>query len=579
MSKPPHPIRNGLLCALLSAAAMWASFPVAETGFIDDWSYIKTAQVFAHTGHFVYNGWGGAILGWQVVWGALFIKLFGFSFTVVRLSMLPVAMASVFLVYVILVRFEINERNAVFGTLTLGLSPLFLPLAASYMSDVPGLFVVLLCLYLCQRAVSADSANATIAWLCLAAATNVVGGTVRQIAWLGALVMIPSAGWLLRRRRGVLLSSALLWAASVAAIFLCTRWFARQPYSLPESVIKNIGAYPLAATVIVVIELTGSLLCLPLTVYPVLVAWLPRMRLLSSAALLRIALITLLSGLFEWLFNWTIPWLAPVLHTEFAVEKTGQLHWPGLLLLRCGRGIISLLVIATALIFLEQIRTVLWPQIKSQKKKHRTIPTGPWRDILWLLGPFTLSYFLLLISHAYYFMISDRYLLPILPIAVLCLLKLHQQWIAKTLPVISFIVLAVFALLAIAGTHDWFAWYRAGVTAANEIRATGVPRTEIQGGFEYDSWTQIEDGGHINDPRLVVPSGAYHPVTRPQSVPDACGLDFAPLTPAVHPEFSLVFAKKIGCLAPSAFPPVRYRTWLPPFHATIYVQTVPGAKP
>jgi hypothetical protein len=44
------------------------------------------ARDFAATGRFVYNGWPGMMLIPQIVWAAGFIKLFGFSFLVVRLS-------------------------------------------------------------------------------------------------------------------------------------------------------------------------------------------------------------------------------------------------------------------------------------------------------------------------------------------------------------------------------------------------------------------------------------------------------------------------------------------------------------
>jgi hypothetical protein len=37
-------------------------------GFADDFSYIKTALVYAQTGHFVYNGWATAMFGWQIPW-------------------------------------------------------------------------------------------------------------------------------------------------------------------------------------------------------------------------------------------------------------------------------------------------------------------------------------------------------------------------------------------------------------------------------------------------------------------------------------------------------------------------------
>src|SRR6185312_5966031 len=208
--------RNAALCAILVAVCLWIAWPVSKMGFLDDWSYARTAQIYAQTGHFVYNGWATAMLGWQIVWGALFIKLFGFSFTILRVSMLPVAMATVFLFHQILLRFGVSSRNAVIGTLTLGLSPLFLPLADSFMTDIPGLLVILICIYCCQRAIGSTSTRNAILWLVLAAASNVAGGTVRQIAWLGALVVVPTTGWMLRRRRGVLPVSLTLWAASAA---------------------------------------------------------------------------------------------------------------------------------------------------------------------------------------------------------------------------------------------------------------------------------------------------------------------------------------------------------------------------
>src|SRR6266571_7111576 len=117
MTDTSHANRNGLICALLVGASGLAAYPVAEMGFQDDWSYIRTALEFARTGHFVYNGWATAMLGWIIPWSALFIKAFGFSFTVVRLSMLRVTMACIYLFHESLVSFGIRGRNAVLGAL------------------------------------------------------------------------------------------------------------------------------------------------------------------------------------------------------------------------------------------------------------------------------------------------------------------------------------------------------------------------------------------------------------------------------------------------------------------------------
>ncbi|HZD77759.1 MAG TPA: hypothetical protein VE218_12185, partial [Acidobacteriaceae bacterium] len=206
-------------------------------GLIDDWSYVRTAYDFARTGHFVYNGWATAMLGWQIVWSAPFLKLFGYSFTVARLSMLPFAIASAWIFHAILLRCGISNRNAVFGTLTVCLSPVFIPLASSYMTDIGGILIILLCMYLCQRALGAQSDRAAVIWLCVASLTNVVGGTERQIAWLGALVLVPSAAWLLRKRRSVIAAAVILWLSSVVLIFVSVHWFDHQPYAVPEKLL------------------------------------------------------------------------------------------------------------------------------------------------------------------------------------------------------------------------------------------------------------------------------------------------------------------------------------------------------
>ena len=102
--KTTHTLRNGIFCVLVFLACFWLAWPVANMPLNDDFSYIRTAQVFAQTGHIVYNGWATPMLGWMIPWGALFIKLFGFSFMAVKLSTLPRAVATLLLFHAILRR-------------------------------------------------------------------------------------------------------------------------------------------------------------------------------------------------------------------------------------------------------------------------------------------------------------------------------------------------------------------------------------------------------------------------------------------------------------------------------------------
>jgi hypothetical protein len=573
MPEQSHAVRNGIICASVTAASVLASWPFAEMGFVDDWSYVKTAFVFARTGHIVYNGWATAMLGWAIPWAALFIKLFGFSFTAVRLSTLPLAMLSVYLLHASLVRFGITARNAIVGALTLGLSPLFLPLAASYMTDIACLFCILLCLYLCQRALAAHSDRATILWLACAALTNIAGGTVRQIAWLGTLVMVPSTAWVLRRRAGVKRTACLLWIGSVLSVLACMRWFERQPYALPEKIAQG----PVTGTMLghMLAELLKALLCLALVTFPILAAWIPTPRSLSRSALTRIGCILVAMGAASIVLgnrgsleHRIMPWLGHVIGTLSIFSSTGEMlgSRPVTLTLPMRVGL-SLVVMAAMLALVEQML--------AKPRRRNFSRAASLHEALWILGPFAISYVVFLLPRALYSVVYDRYLLGLMPLAIIMLLVLHQRWVAERLPAVTVAALSLFALYAIAGTHDWFALNRARAAGVAQIHASGVPATSIQGGFDYDGWTQIEAAGYINDARLRTPANSYHANLSPLQLSEQCRLNFAEYTPAIHPKYFVVF-EPMTCLAPSKYPPVTYRTWLPPFQRMIYIQQAPN---
>ena len=186
-----------LLCSLAVLLCELVSRPYTTMGVGDDGPYILMAQTLAKTGHLAYNGWEAAMIASQLYLAEALIHFFGFSFTIVRSSTLLIAMSLAFLLQRALVRARISERNATLGTLAFVLSPLYLMLSVTFMSDITGLFAIVVCLYGCLRALQASTQRSVILWLFFAVTANVVFGTSRQIAWLGTLVMVPSTLWLL----------------------------------------------------------------------------------------------------------------------------------------------------------------------------------------------------------------------------------------------------------------------------------------------------------------------------------------------------------------------------------------------
>jgi hypothetical protein len=520
---------QALFCALAVLVCELVSRPYAGMGVCDDWPYILMTRTLAETGHVVYNGWAAPMLVWQLYLGAAFIKLFGFSYTTVRMSALLVAVALAFLLQRTLVRTGITERNATIGTLALVLSPLYLMLSVTFMTDITGLFAIVICLYGCLRALQAASSRAAIGWLCFAVASNAICGTSRQIAWLGILLMVPSTLWLLRARRRVLLAGGAATVAGVLFILGCMQWLKRQPYSIPEHLLT--GIFPVAHTLW---ELIFTFLDVPFLLLPIAALFLPEIRKSRSRV---IAILSALS--LGYIFLGSYP---SHLRGSFPLEPT-LIDWVGI------HGIFeSIGLRGEPPIFLNRsVQVVLTVAslggliglIASLLRTRGTPPpaagssTGvSWKQLGVLLAPFTIVYSLLLIPRAT-IMLFDRYTLGLLVVALLCLVRYYQDRIQPRLPFASVLLVGILAIYGIVVTHNAFALYRARAAMAAEIRAAGTPDTSVDNGWEYNLGVELQHADHINESTIVVPAHAYVPT--PPLPAGTCSMLFFDETPHVHP--------------------------------------------
>jgi hypothetical protein len=548
------------------AICVVTSKPFAEIGIEDDWSYIRSAQVLADTGHFVYNGWATAMLGWQLYLGALAIKLFGFSFLASRLSVLFIAMAAAYLLHRIFTRLGITAYNATIGTLVLMVSPLAMPLAITFHTDIPGLFCTLVALYACLRALKDHDDKRVIAWLALATVAGDLGGTARQIAWLASLVMVPSAVWLMRRRRPVFVAGVLLWISALCFVLWALHWFLAQPYSVPEKVLGLVITRPLLLHTLrsLVVAALGT----PLFLLPILLGYLPRFPYRNLRAVLAVTiglLLVIFVGFLRFRHHTLALWLQPVtgnfVSARGLVDASAMLGTRPVVMHTRSRILLTLLCWLGTLVF---CASTAWGD-GSGWKRNGGAPFSP-RELLTLLGPFTLAYIALLLPRAASAYILDRYLLPLLVVFGFALIYLYQGQSGRKLPWISVAATLVFMLAGVAGLHDLFAMERARLKAIAEIQALGTPRDHISGGFEYDSWTQVEQVGFMTDPRIVNPPG-IHPGAPSGST---CENDTEYLTPVVQPDYLLSF-DPTACRRMSDLAPVVFRTWLAPYSTTIYI--------
>lgn len=123
-------------------AAIWVAMavlvnPIGDFPLNDDWAYGWSVKVLLETGQFELSDWTAVNLLPQVAWGALFSAPLGFSFTALRLSTLTLGLVGVLATYGILREVKASPSVSLVGALVVAVNPLYFALANSFMSDVP----------------------------------------------------------------------------------------------------------------------------------------------------------------------------------------------------------------------------------------------------------------------------------------------------------------------------------------------------------------------------------------------------------------------------------------------------------
>jgi hypothetical protein len=191
-----------------------------------------------------------------------------------------------------------------------------------------------------------------------------------------------------------------------------------------------------------------------------------------------------------------------------------------------------------------------------------------WKQLGVVLMPFSVVYLLLLVPRAGDFHLTERYLLALLVIALLCMVRYYQDFIRPRLPWVSVVLVGMMAIYGVVNTHNTFAVDRGRVVLADELRAAGVPETSVDNGWEYNQGVELQHSTFINDYRMVLPKGMYAPA--PPLPPGTCEVNGYDLTPHIQPRYGISFDPN-ACYGPAPFAPVPYSRWLASKPGTLYV--------
>jgi 4-amino-4-deoxy-L-arabinose transferase-like glycosyltransferase len=498
--------RNLLFCVALATLGMLAAWPFADLSYADDFAFADVALKLAKTGHFLYNSWEAPMLLMHAYWGALFIRLFGFSFECVRFSTIPFSLGAVVFCYILVRRAGLKPSHAFLVTLLLGLSPLFVPLSVTYMTDVPCLFFTLSSLYLLSRAAEECARSTGFALLGLGAVLGFLGGTSRQVVWLVPLVVLPYMAWVKRRQTKFALASCVVWILVGCSVAALMAWFSQQPYVVqPLSVIHQVELAmkrPLSeANIIARVALMLLFVVLPAALPVVLCAAIeiPKgsrvHQVLVSAPLVALFVAVVVHPSLA-----SIPWVNSTLNWE-GINGSAPLSGRPIVLTMPIRAVAAISVYVSAFLLIGACVPILR---RARRVSRFLSKPADGQFTLAAMTVFSVAYFALLVLRGTEVDIFDRYLLPIIPwVATVLLLKLEsengraEQLQRRIMPV-AWAVLAVLALYAVASTQDFWSLARTRVTATKRLESAGVLRKAIDAGMEYNGWTQLLTTGQMN---------------------------------------------------------------------------------
>ena len=192
----------------LIAGAYCLVWPVGEYAINDDWAYAKSLQHLTNDGRLEILDWNPMSLVGHVAWGWLFTALFGYSFTVTKLSVVALAAIESVVLLRLLRLCGVAAGFAAVATAAVFLNPLFFVHVFSFQTDIPAVAWEVVASFCFVKALG-EPPHPRLGWLFTGGLAAAEAYLIRQSAVvIPAAVAVYVVAWDRRRWR---------WTASVAA--------------------------------------------------------------------------------------------------------------------------------------------------------------------------------------------------------------------------------------------------------------------------------------------------------------------------------------------------------------------------
>lgn len=501
-----------LIC-LAWVALLFLVDPRGDFALNDDWAFAATTRQFVLAGAYQPHDWTSNPLIAHVMWGAGFCRLFGCGHEVLRASSLVAACLGLLALYLIAKRCGLRKAAVWMSVATLALSPLYLPLAHTYMTDVSFTAALLGSVYFF---VSHLRKQRPIDWMLgtaflLLATLSRQPGLAVAIGYGVARCLPNKATPALGRLRFVQATLPLVMAATCLATY--EAWLAasgRAPalYYMKYLDVQRVLSAPLAAVTPALLTLNAIVLTLGLLAMPLILMrcaqarlasrhrgltdigawpWLPALLLTAGAWLHArsfgaLPIMPILGNVMD------AGGVGPVLLGAFDGRYASP--WPLPELLWFAATAIAYFGALSLLWALQKQVIVLWA--RAAQRRGTGWNFGAYAQVQTLLAVTCVAYVLPLLATRTF----DRYLIPVVPLVGLLVSAPRHlargPYRVRAKPrkssLMAYGAMVLLAAYSITTAHDYLAWNRARSKAVDVAqRCFGARPEAIDAGFEYNA--------------------------------------------------------------------------------------------
>ena len=490
----PRGSRVAVSAADASVAAVLLAYAVsalviptlANVAVTDDWVYYRSVETLLLEHRLQVHDMSSAALVFQLLWGAAFAAVFGLSFGVLRVSTLVLVGLSGLAFYRLARALDIPCGWSAVGLAAYLFHPLGLSLAYTFMTDPHYVALLVIASWLYVRGLREGRTRP--AWVLAASAGTACATLVRQQGVLvpgGVLLALLLGGRLAPLARGVRLVLLVAGLPAVAAVGFMTwlRFGPGTPWAL-DLFWRELGQAGVNGVVGLLPRL-GVIEAIYFGFFVLPIA-------LAAVAAVRP---TRLGG---WVLAAGLIWTAVVSLGALSYWFDGQKTMPYVGQFVSPTGIGPEDLIAARPILLDQTQRVGltvgcalasilvgWIVLARLSETHEFFGSSAG-----IVTGIALSQLAGTVPPSVHFIgwggTLDRYLLPLLPFALLALLWTVGR--ARLLLPLAWLPVLAMAAWSVAGTRDHLAWLNGVWSIAQEANALGIPDTRLDAGAGWDGF-------------------------------------------------------------------------------------------